>query len=170
MTDYKKFLRPYDIIVVYNPRSFLHRLIFKTTGYKAGHVALYLGRDEIVQATSTGVKKRFTNNYGGKLVHILRNKNGLIPEQGQMIDCYVKESINKEYAFLQLVLLWVKYTFRLSHIPDVSKKAMICSEFVANCYINANIDLCAKKKSHEVVPSDIFNSPKLDHIFSGIIE
>jgi len=170
MIDYKTILQPYDIIVVYNPRSLLHRLIYRITEYKAGHVALYYGHEEIVQAQSTGIKLHGLNKYTGKLVYVLRYREKLIPAQGQMIDCYVKESINKEYAFLQLVLLWVKYTFRLSHIPDVSKKAMICSEFVANCYINANIDLCAKKKSHEVVPSDIFNSPKLDHIFSGIIE
>lgn len=170
MIDYKAILQPYDIIVVYNPRSLLHRLIYRVTEYKAGHVALCYGHGEIVQAQSTGIKIHALNKYTGKFVYVLRPRKELSHQQRQKMHEYIENSLDKKYAFLQLFMILIKYMFRLSQVPDVNKKAMICSEFVANCYVYANIELCREKICHEVAPADILNSDKLVCVFSGVIE
>ena len=159
---YKDQLQPYDIIVVYNPKSWLHKLIYRVTEYKAGHVALYVGNGKIYQATSHGVQCNDVRNYTDKhKIFICRYWENLLTQMhNDAILQYCEKSAGKKYAFLQLAMMLLKYTFRLSRVPDVSKSAMICSEFVAEAFEYAGIDLCFKP-SHEVTPADILNSKKL---------
>ena len=49
--NYKDQLKLLDIIIVYNKKSLLHRLIRRVTGYKAGHVLIYAGKNKIVEAS-----------------------------------------------------------------------------------------------------------------------
>lgn len=158
--SYKDQLQPLDIIVVYNPKSWLHRLIKGVTGYKAGHVALYTGFDEIYEAQSEGIHKTRVKTYPVKSrVYICRVMDLDIMQRNRIIvKCMALEG--KKYAFLQLAMMWAKYTFKIKRVPDVSKKAMICSEFVARVFEEVDIDL-SWKPSWEVTPGDILESKKV---------
>jgi hypothetical protein len=123
-------------------------------------VALYVGDGMIYEQNSLGVNRRTCKNYTD-YHHITLARVQQISEV-QELDirnfCFQVEC--QKYAFMQLVMMFLKYTFRLSKVPDVSKKAMICSEFVDKAFKVAGIDLTGKA-SHEVCPSDIVNSQKI---------
>lgn len=158
--SYKEQAQAMDIIVVYNPQSLLHRLIKKVTGYRAGHVALYAGDGMIYEAGSTGVIRRKWKNYSKKS-KVFLCRDLLMNENKELhIRKYCFEKENQDYAFLQLPIFVFKYWFGVNHVPDVSKKAMVCSEFVAGAYASAGIKIC-DEKPHETSPGDILFSDRL---------
>jgi len=157
MITYKQYIKPLDIIVVYNKKSWLHRLIFRVTDYKAGHVAIYLGGELIVEANSKGVHYKTWKNYNDDCRVWLVRYLGMSGKKDLAIRKYCFEAQNTKYSFLQLVALFLKYTFKLSHVPDVSKKAMVCSEFVAAAFKSAGISL-VNLEPHETTPEMILNS------------
>lgn len=159
---YKDALIPLDIIITYDPRSWLHVLIHDVTGYKAGHVALYLGDGMIVEATRTGVHRRPWKNYkAGTLVKIARVKS--LNEFSEIkIRNYCFESESRPYAFGQLIFIFLKNLFHARHVPDCSKQAVICSEFVAESFLAGWIKLCGKLKPHETTPGNILKSDKVE--------
>lgn len=159
--NYKELAQAMDIIVVYNPKSILHKIISKVTGYRAGHVALYVGDGKIYEAGSTGIVRRKWKNYNKKALVFLCRYQAMNEAIEMAIRTYCFKAEGNNYAFAQLLMMFLKYTFRLSHVPDVSKKAMICSEFVSAAYASAGIRLCDKCHDHEVSPADILNSTKI---------
>lgn len=158
--NYIDQLQPYDIIVVYNPSSWLHRLIYRVTDYKAGHVALYIGDGKIYQAGSKGVLCKDLKNYSSKCKIWICRYMDLIPGHKILLKDFCEKSAGKKYAFLQLLMIWFSYTFGVSNVPDVSKKAMICSEFVSTAFNYAFIKL-SEKDLWNITPADILNSDKL---------
>lgn len=158
--SYWEKLQAMDIIVVYNPKSWLHRIIGKITGYKAGHVALYVGDGKIYEAASTGVHRRNCKKYGKRRKIYICRVLDIKESQEIGIRNYCFECEHVHYAFLQLVVMLFQYIFRFSKVPDVSKKAMICSELVANAFSSAGIKLC-DKKPWETTPADIIRSDKV---------
>ncbi|HPA71671.1 MAG TPA: hypothetical protein PLI62_14215 [Spirochaetota bacterium] len=157
---YKELARKGDIIVVYNRKSWLHRLIVKVTDrgsrYKAGHVALYLGNTIIAEANSAGIHRKNWKDYtpGTHCVYLARFI-GLTEEQYVKMYGFVMDSENEPYSFFQLPMILIKRIFRLKHVPDVSRKAMICSEFVCNAFRFVGVDLASGKNAAEVTPIDI---------------
>lgn len=176
-TEYKSQVLPYDTIIVYNRRSWLHRIIFRLTEYKAGHVALYIGNGEIIEAGSTGVKRKKWKNYTKHHeIYLARSrklyKNSQVDRIKDMkdqikhdvvlkINQYCDKVLNQKYAYLQLLMFAIKYIFKINRVPDVSKKALVCSEFVANAYLAGGIVIDKTKKPHEIAPADILNSKKM---------
>ena len=160
MINYREKIKPLDIIIVYNKKSWLHRLIKGVTGYKAGHVALYAGDEIIIEAGSTGVNYKKWKKYNKNCLVYMARREKLTESQEVKIRIFCGEAEHKEYAFAQLLVMAVKYAFRLSRVPDVSKKAMICSEFVAGAFASAGIKL-VEKPAHEVTPGDILTSNEL---------
>ena len=161
MITYKTKAQPLDIIIVYNPKSWLHRLIHGVTHYKAGHVALYLGDGRIIEANSSGVHVKDWKNYrDGMLVYLGRCGN-LNEDRELKIRQYAADMVNKEYAFAQLAMIFFKNLFGVRHIPDVSKQAVICSEFVARAFKEAGILLCPGIRPEETTPGDIMRSREL---------
>jgi len=158
--SYKEKLQPMDIIVVYNPKSWLHRIIAGVTQYKAGHVAIYVGDNMIYEAGSTGVKRKSCKEYTEKCkIYICRYKE-MTEIKEMLIRNYLFKKENDKYSFFQLGMMLIGYFFKISNIPDVSKKAEICSELVAEAYKFACIPLC-KKESWQTYPGDILYSDKI---------
>lgn len=155
--NYKESIMEMDIIIVYNPRSWLHKLIYKTTNHKAGHVALYVGDGKIYEANSSGVHKKNWKKYSGDRIVYLARCPLITEYQKLKIWKYCFDNEGTRYSFLQLGLIWLQYFFKINKIPDASKKAMICSEFVANAFLDAGIKL-TNKKPHETTPADILKS------------
>jgi uncharacterized protein YycO len=139
----------------------LHRLIYGVTHYKAGHVALYLGDGIICEANSSGVHRKPWKNYREGMRVYLARPISLTETAGLKIRKYCLESENRPYAFLQLIMIFIKNIFRVRHVPDVSKQAVICSEFVADAFYEGNIDLCPGIYSDETSPGDIAKSEKI---------
>ena len=161
MITYKSKIQPLDIIIVYNPRSWLHRLISRVTHYKAGHVALYLGDGLIAEANRSGVHVKDWKNYrDGMLVYLGRCHN-MNETREVKIRQYANDSINRPYAFAQLAMIFFKNLFNVRHVPDVSKQAVICSEFVARAFKEAGILLCPGIRPEETTPGDIMRSREL---------
>lgn len=166
--SYKENLKELDIIIVYNKKSWLHRLVYGFTGYKAGHVAIHLGNLKIIEANSTGVKikpcKNYTKNHRIVLATAKGFKNvpaGYINERQHAILRYCDKKLNTKYAYGQIIILWLKYIFKLKSTPDISKKAMICSEFVANAFLAGDIKL-SHLPAHETTPGHIMSSDEVD--------
>ena len=164
--DYKHLLQRADILLVYNKRSLLHKLICKITRresseYKAGHVALYLFDDLMTEASAFGIRNKKLKSYdvNKHALYIARHVGIDETIQKKIINSAITKAGNR-YAFLQLPLILFKYLFKLNNIPDVSRKAMICSEFVASEYAGAGAPLFTKD-SEEVTTNDYFSCDKL---------
>lgn len=161
MITYKNLAQPLDIIIVYNPKSWLHRLIYRVTEYKAGHVALYLGDGMIVEANSSGVHRKPWKNYRDGMKVYLARPLGMTETMELNIRMYCLANENKPYAFAQLAMIFFKNLFRVRHVPDVSKQAVICSEFVAWAFWYGGIYLCPGVRAPETTPGDIAKSDKV---------
>ena len=161
MESYKKIVAPLDIILVYNKTSWFHRMVAKVTRYRAGHVAIYVGDGMICEAGGKGVIRRPWKNYSSNTRIFIGRHLGLTEKQGldMMYKCLELEG--QKYAYLQLLAIFFQQVFGISKIPDVSKRAMICSEQVAEIYKAGGIKLSGNKKPHEITPADILNSDML---------
>ena len=111
--DYTEKIQPFDVIVVYNPLSLLHRLIKGVTHEKAGHVALYVGDDTIAEASSKGIDYKKIKTYKPKAIVKLARAKRLTEEKKGIIKSYCGLVIGQKYAFIQLVAIWIKYLLKL---------------------------------------------------------
>lgn len=161
MITYKKLAQPLDIIIVYNPKSWLHRLIYGVTHYKAGHVALYLGDGIICEANSTGVHRKPWKNYRDGMRVYLARPISMTEKSALRIRRWCFDTENRPYAFGQLVMIFFKNLFRFKHAPDISKQAFICSEHLAYAFLMGDIVLCPGKMPAETTPGDIAKSDKI---------
>ena len=160
MITYKSKSQPLDIIIVYNPRSWLHRLIYGVTSYKAGHVALYLGDGIIIEANSSGVHRKPWKNYRDGMLVYLARPIAMTEAAGLKIREYCFKSENRPYAFGQLIAIFFKNLFHVRHVPDVSKQAVICSEFVA-CALQEGGIILSSVMTFETTPGDIMKSDRV---------
>lgn len=158
MKSYKEIVKPLDVIVVYNKTSWLHRLIAKVTRYRAGHVALYVGDGMICEAGGKGVIRRPWKGYSSKHRIFIGRYLGLTEEQEIKMMYKCLELEGNKYAYFQLFIILFQKIFGVSKAPDISKRAMICSEQVAAVYESAELYLKKGKKPHEITPADILNS------------
>lgn len=157
MITYKALAQPMDIIVVYNKKSWLHKIIKGVTGYKAGHVAQYMGDGQISEANKTGIHRRDWKNYNNNCYVYLCRYMQLTKDHEQKMKQYIYSVEGQKYSKLQLIAMFFNKTFRIKSIPDVSKQAQICSEFVTNAYLAAGIKI-SQEKPHNTAPSDICQS------------
>jgi uncharacterized protein YycO len=153
---YKNNLSFGDVIVVYNPKSLLHRLIDKVTGrhtpFRAGHVAMFHEGMNIVEANSSGVNIKPCKNYTPHhLIYVRRCKTVDIAHI-MILEKAIQDSIKEKYSFFQLPVIMLSYLFKRS-MPDVSKKAVICSELIAGYYQKIGIKI-NRKTPQNVAPID----------------
>ena len=161
MINYKDKAHPLDIIITYNPHSWLHRLIYGVTHYKAAHVALYLGDGMIIESNSTGVHRKPWKNYRDGMLVYLARPIAMMEMAELKIRAACLDRENEPYAFGQLVAIFFKNLFHVRHVPDVSKQAVICSEFVADVFREGGINLCPDLNPWEVTPGDIMKSDRV---------
>lgn len=156
-----------DIILIYNKKSWLHRLIAFFTGtthkpMKAAHVALYIGNGMMFEANFYGtyIKKLRNLTAPDIAVHIARIIPDLTPELTTALVDTAIANTQRPYSFAQLLLAAIQYLFKRRNVPDASKRAVICSEIIAEIYESIGLRLF-DKPSWEVTPQDFFSSPKL---------
>ena len=157
---YKNNLSFGDVIVVYNPKSLLHRLIDKVTGQKtplkAGHVAMFYEGMSIIEANSSGVNIKPCKNYTPHHLIYVRRCKTIDVAHIMILERAIKDSLKKKYSFFQLPVIALAYLFKRG-LPDVSKKAVICSELVAELYDKIGITI-NRKKPQNVAPIDFLIS------------
>jgi len=122
MINYKTKAQPLDIIIVYNPKSWLHRLIYRVTEYKAGHVALYLSDGIICEANSTGVHRKPWKNYKDGMRVYLARPIGMTEGAELKIRKMAFDCENYLYSFGQLFAYLIKTVFHLRHVPESRDK------------------------------------------------
>jgi len=156
-----------DIFIVFNKESFFHKVIGaitgKSNGMKAGHVFMYLFDDLIIEASVRyGVNIRNMPSFkpNKHIVYRARLVGGLHSDYQHYLVRLALLKVRYKYSFLQILLLLFKYVFGIKHIPDASKKAVICSELIADLYNEIGIKLF-DKPSYEVVPKDYLKNINL---------
>jgi hypothetical protein len=164
---YKDNLTFGDVIVVYNPRSLLHKAIAFITGkkrYKAGHVAMsYYGN--IVESASKGVDVKQYKDYSPyHHIYVMRIRERITQEQIDLMQQYISNAIGTKYSFFQLPVIALKYIFHLPRTLDISRSAVICSEFLADCYRFAGIKI-SRKIPADTAPIDFLSSNKFQLVF-----
>lgn len=168
--EYKQYLMNGDIVLTYNKKNPFSRLIAKCSkvkgnDFKASHAILVLNTDFGLMAESAfpgGVKIKKYHTYKKKkyTLYVLRSRN-LSGEQYQRL---VKAAIEKEglkYSLLQVFALLIKYLFKVKAIGDVSKRAMVCSEYVSQILKDAGMDLFPGTSSINVSPQMFFTCPSI---------
>ena len=153
---YKNDLQFGDVIVVYNPDSLLHRLIDFVTGkktpLKAGHVAMVHDGIRIVEANSRGVAIKECKKYSSKHTLYVRRYKDLDEAHIFIMVRVIDKTLKHKYSFFQLPIIALAYIFKKS-MPDVSKKAEICSELIAGYYERVGVKI-NKKEPQNVAPID----------------
>jgi len=168
--EYTQYLKNGDIVLTYNKKNLFSRLIAKCSkvkgnDFKASHAILVLSTDFGLMAESAfpgGVKIKKYHRYkkGKNVVYILRIKD-FSNEQYQLL---VKSAVEKEglkYSLLQVFALLIKYIFKVKAIGDVSKRAMVCSEYVSQIFKDSTMDLFPGFSSVNVSPQMFFTCPRL---------
>jgi len=172
--QYTQLLKDADILLIFNKKSFLHKIIHWVTkpesdskyipeGWKAGHVAIYLTKGIIAEALGDGIGKKRLRTYNDKKYKLFIARCDKLTEELKnkiIIEALKIERTGTKYAFFQLPLFLLHKFFKVENVPDVSKKAMICSEYVAESYKKAGVPLF-NKDSEEVNPNDFFESTLL---------
>ncbi len=167
--EYAHVLEKGDIIIVYEKKNLIDKIISIVTKRKAGHSELYLFDDIIIESSVDGVKiKKLLQYEKGKYdLYVLRLKD----RTDEIIENVIRAAVVKagnHYDYLRLFLLLFEYLFKLKTIDDFTRKAMICSELIATCYKEAGIVLVPDKILAETTPADLLNSILLINIDTTI--
>ena len=168
--EYTQYLRNGDIILAYNKKNPFSRLIAKLSkvkgnGFKASHAILALSTDFGLISESAfpgGVRIRKCHAYkkGKYTIYILRVIDLCDEQYRQLVSAAVaKEGL--KYSLLQVFAFLIKYLFKIKTVKDVSKKAMVCSEYVDQIFKDATMDLFPGFSSVNVSPQMFFTCPKL---------
>ena len=167
MSYYTHLLREGDVIVTYHKKNLVSQAIGyfttkygKISKYKACHVHLYLFEELIVEASSNGVDIRTLKGYGptGFNLFICRYNN-MNPELLEKLTKAAMLHAGEDYSYFQLFVMMFKYVFKMKKTKDVSKKAMMCSECIAQLFIDAGEPLF-DIPPHEVAPAHFIESEK----------
>ncbi|MDD4957348.1 MAG: hypothetical protein PHH49_04990 [Candidatus Omnitrophica bacterium] len=177
MSDLKDKIQPGDVILTCGKGVVLSSLLIKVANFfKRGyasrgwtHAALYLGKDEVVEAFPGGIVRRnFTEAYlGGNFeLLVLRRKNITQESLGKMIDFCVNEK-GEKYDFRGLVyfLLFNLLPHQFHFLLDNKfmggrfnvEEAYFCSELIATGFEEAGV-YCFEREPYKVMPIDYFNT------------
>jgi len=103
MHKYTHLLQKGDIILVYNKKSFLHKIICfitrkESSGYKAGHVILYLFGNMIADASFRGVSESSAPKFSKSKynLYIARYKNNNNTIENKIINIALAKAGKKD--------------------------------------------------------------------------
>ncbi|MBU2037932.1 MAG: hypothetical protein KKH95_02225, partial [Gammaproteobacteria bacterium] len=74
----------------------------------------------------------------------------------------IEKSLERKYSFFQLPVIALSYLFK-TFMPDVSKKAVICSELIAEYYKKIGIKINGKEPQN-VAPVDYLKDKNFNTI------
>jgi len=172
--QYKELLKDSDILLIYKKKNIISRFIvyFQETffkkiksKYKASHALIYLGNGITIEATFIGVVIKQLQEYKKEdvLLYIARYKGMNDEIHRKILESAVKRE-GEHYSYKQLLLLLIKYLFKLKRVGDADKKAVVCTELVVNSYIDGGVYLFPDIVSAEVAPFNFFDCERLNII------
>ena len=139
--------------------NLISNIIEKVIDGEVSHVALYIGKGLILEATLTGVS--ITNAKKYKSYKILRFPER-IDKDRLVKDC--KTKLGVKYSLLQLVvglvLIFIFKLFKLDwnvyqkNFPDLDRKGMVCSELIAWGAMKQVFKFGLKRTASNVTPAD----------------
>ncbi|MHA1831074.1 MAG: YiiX/YebB-like N1pC/P60 family cysteine hydrolase [Candidatus Helarchaeota archaeon] len=153
-----------DIILFYNRRNLISRVIAKITKSNWDHVGIYIGYGMVVEATWPKIKLTHIFNWLKPEIYnikILRYKTYLDKYSRKTIRHYVLSQLGKQYDLVGIFGFLFSIIFKskkLKHIIQHIDK-FYCSELVAKAY--QELDLYFKDSSIEISPEDINTSNKV---------
>ncbi len=167
MSVYESRLQEMDIVITHDKTSWVGKAIAFFTSrvadissVRVDHVHMFLFDDIIIESTIGGVQIRGLKGYNPKnfTLYIARYKNMNDELKNKLYKALIKKA-GMKYSYLQLLLLGIKYLFKLKHIPDASKSAFVCSELVAAVFAEVGEPI-TDLPPHEFSPAHFFNNDK----------
>ena len=154
ITSLKTQLRPGDVFVVHG-RHLISRMIRIVTDSHWNHATMYSGKGKYIQADNHGVETKSIEDYGGKDIEIYRHKS-ITNQQGKKIVHAAMQKIGKKYDFYHLVQLFWYFLFgiRGNARRIGSKNKYICSELVADAYVQAGLKVYKNYNPTQISPAD----------------
>ena len=167
-TEIQPILAAGDCILV-DSNSFISDGIEWFENGKVSHVAVYIGNNEIVEATETGVKRNKVNKYYSKKYNwCVRRIKGLTADQSQKIVTSALSLVGKPYDFLQFIGLAIFYLVKKLTgkkyywlIGQSGDDMMICSEVFVKATRDAGIELFGGIDAKSITPQDLLENNNL---------
>lgn len=142
--------------------GFLGWIIEVGTLSRVNHAALLTtdGDLAILEATPQhGIVPGDMSEYHGKVQYLSNGQITLTDEQRNAILERANMLRGTKYGFLDIVALslWSTLHLRFSWLETMVKRQdrMICSQFIADCYAFADVELVPGKEPQEVTPGDL---------------
>lgn len=154
MTNYQPRLGDYGVV---RTNGFFGELIRVGTSSPDNHAVIYIGNNQLVEATPKGVKINSIDEY--PLIAWNQHED-LSDNQREAIAAHALSLVGKPYSFITIALI-VTRILGAKVLSDnkllvwaATKEGYICSELVSECYFVAGVKL-STKPDYEVVPGDL---------------
>ena len=167
MADYVPV--PGDMIFTYGEDDIISKLIWyiskigkskKKYNVKdaVSHMLLYVSPGEIIDIQWNGVIRRKSKAYDPDKYTLRAGHVPSLPDVDQLIHDARQEVGTTMYPLLQLLVVGIKQILGLKKSFDVSRRDVMCTEFIARLYSYQGIELVPKKEPFDVDPIDLLNS------------
>lgn len=160
-----KQLKVGDIILYKSGKSFIAKIIKIVTTSPYHHAAIYVGNGKVAESLAKGfvIKQRNKDWLKNEnLNHVFRPRNKKLYPRS--VKRNVLKYLGRGYGFLDLVEILV-YKLSGYRVFKSRSKRLICSEAVAQIYLDLGIDLVPGKNLDLVTPADISQSQELERVY-----
>jgi hypothetical protein len=140
--------QPGDLLLFHNARG-MNRIITVFTGSPFYHVAMYVSKDNAIEATLKGVGYRDLRKPGNSYVVVPAPAGN-----GCAAVAWAKTQVGDSYAGLDLAVIAVDRFFRFIHFNYTPPGKYSCGEFVETAYEHAGARLIPDRDLDDVVPGD----------------
>ncbi len=165
--DLVKDLKPGDIVLCRfaGPKDFTGGVITHITSSPYSHAEIHIKDGYDISAGSHGVgfidllKRNLVKKHN---IDIFRVPGGLSRQKRLIIEAKAYQTVLMPYDYFNLV--GFPYFKNKEAVAKSGNEAYICSEHVAWCYYNANIDLIKDRPESIEAPADLGRSDQLEYI------
>ena len=158
-----------DIGLSLNKESVASKLIAKVTDSDWSHVFMYIGNGNIIESTIGGVQitpleKYLKENYN---LVFLRLKGYSATERVLFAQSVLKY-VGKRYGWFQILWYLFIRIIKKSESPkwqlDIQKRAMVCSEAIAQAMKDLGVEVKPNFNPAGVEPADFYESDKFKRV------
>lgn len=160
-----RVLTPGDIVLTTSPGQPVSEIIKAVTGGKFSHAILVVKLPNGIESSDYGVVRFRLDRFVARNpnnIRVLRYNSSLPDDFAARLVRYADSQVAKEYAELDVL------TALFSRVPRLEKGRFFCSQLVAACYQEAQINLFPKIAAEKVSPAMIATSSLLDDVKNAI--
>ncbi len=170
-------LMPGDMIFTYEKGSAISRIIWKVCGIhtkrnrekRLSHMITYEGPGKIIDVQINGVIRGSVKKYSASKFELHGGRVASLPDRELLLHDARAAIGTTIYPLMQLIVLGLKELLGTKKSFDVSRRDMMCTEFVVKLHSAQGVDLVPGKEPYEVTPLDLFNSRLVETFPIGVI-